>query len=76
VQTSTGYGIKGATVEDIEVLHKAVGNLLGIKAAGGIRTYGKAAVLIEAGANRIGTKHKFRCDTRRTTYNLGLNIKI
>jgi len=55
VQTSTGYGIKGATVEDIEFLHKAVGNLLGIKAAGGIRTYGKAAVMIEAGANRIGT---------------------
>ncbi|HOK08767.1 MAG TPA: deoxyribose-phosphate aldolase [Candidatus Hydrogenedens sp.] len=55
VKTSTGYGIKGATVEDVQLLRKAVGNLLGVKAAGGIRTYGEAVTMIEAGANRIGT---------------------
>ncbi len=55
VKTSTGYGTKGATVEDIQLLRKAVGNFLGVKAAGGIRTYGEAVALIEAGATRIGT---------------------
>jgi len=55
IMTSTGYGIKGATVRDVEFLHKTVGNLLGVKAAGGIRTYGAAVALIEAGASRIGT---------------------
>ncbi|HOV32000.1 MAG TPA: deoxyribose-phosphate aldolase [Candidatus Hydrogenedens sp.] len=55
VMTSTGYGIKGATVVDVEFSHKVVGNFLGIKAAGGIRTYGAAVAMIQAGANRIGT---------------------
>lgn len=55
VKTSTGYGIRGATVEDVQLLRKCVGNLLGVKAAGGIRTYGEAIAMIEAGANRIGT---------------------
>ncbi|HOQ31563.1 MAG TPA: deoxyribose-phosphate aldolase [Candidatus Hydrogenedens sp.] len=55
VKTSTGYGTKGATVEDVQLLRKAVGNFLGVKAAGGIRTYGEAVAMIEAGANRIGT---------------------
>lgn len=55
VKTSTGYGTKGATVEDVQLLRKAVGKFLGVKAAGGIRTYGEALAMIEAGANRIGT---------------------
>ncbi len=55
VKTSTGYGSRGATVEDVQLMRKAVGNFLGVKAAGGIRTYGEAVAMIEAGANRIGT---------------------
>ncbi len=55
VKTSTGYGTKGATVEDVQLLRKAVGKFLGVKAAGGIRTYGEAVAMIQAGANRIGT---------------------
>jgi deoxyribose-phosphate aldolase len=55
VKTSTGYGTRGATVEDVRLLRKTVGNLLGVKAAGGIRTYGDAVAMIEAGADRIGT---------------------
>jgi len=55
VKTSTGFGSGGATVEDVRLMRKVVGDKLGVKAAGGIRTYEKAIAMIEAGANRIGT---------------------
>lgn len=55
VKTSTGLFGKGATVEDVRLMRKTVGNEMGVKAAGGIRTYADALKMIEAGANRIGT---------------------
>jgi len=55
VKTSTGFGPGGATVYDIKLLKGVVGNRIGIKAAGGIRTYEKALQMISAGAIRIGT---------------------
>ncbi len=55
VKTSTGYGHGGATVEDVRLMKSVVGDELGIKAAGGIRTYGDVLALLEAGATRIGT---------------------
>ncbi|HDI86308.1 MAG TPA: deoxyribose-phosphate aldolase, partial [Candidatus Korarchaeota archaeon] len=55
VKTSTGFGPRGATVEDVRLLRGLVGDRLGVKAAGGIRTYEQAVAMIEAGANRIGT---------------------
>jgi deoxyribose-phosphate aldolase len=55
VKTSTGFGPRGATVEDIKFLRQAVGRDIGIKAAGGIRTYKQALDLVNAGADRIGT---------------------
>lgn len=55
VKTSTGYGDGGATVEDVRLMKEVVGDRLGIKAAGGIRTYGDAMGLIKAGASRLGT---------------------
>ena len=55
VKTSTGFGPGGATVYDVKLLKDVVGNRLGIKAAGGIRTYEKALQMISAGAIRIGT---------------------
>ncbi|MDK2464275.1 MAG: deoxyribose-phosphate aldolase [Candidatus Korarchaeota archaeon] len=55
VKTSTGFGPRGATVEDVRLLRNLVGDRLGVKAAGGIRTYEQAVAMIEAGANRIGT---------------------
>jgi len=36
-------------------MRQVVGKDLGVKAAGGIRTYKDAVAMIEAGANRIGT---------------------
>jgi deoxyribose-phosphate aldolase len=55
VKTSTGYGPGGATEGDIRLLRRAVGDALGIKASGGIRSYERAVNLVEAGADRIGT---------------------
>jgi deoxyribose-phosphate aldolase len=55
VKTATGYGQAGATVEDVALMKQVVGDNLGIKAAGGIRSYLQAAALIQAGATRIGT---------------------
>ena len=55
VKTSTGLFGKGATVEDVRLMRQTVGKDMGVKAAGGIRTYADAIAMIEAGANRIGT---------------------
>jgi len=55
VKTSTGFGPRGASLEDIQVMHAAVGGRLGIKASGGIRTREFALALLAAGATRLGT---------------------
>jgi len=55
VKTSTGFGPRGATVEDVRLMRQTVGPEMGVKAAGGIRTYEQALAMIEAGANRLGT---------------------
>lgn len=55
VKTSTGFGSGGATVEDVKLIKSVVGNRIGIKASGGIKTYEGAVRMIGAGANRIGT---------------------
>jgi len=57
VKTSTGFGASGATVEDVQLMRKTVGNRLGVKAADGIKTYVAAKAMIGAGANRLGCKH-------------------
>jgi deoxyribose-phosphate aldolase len=55
VKTSTGFGNGGATVEDVALMRRAVGPKLGVKAAGGVRSYDDAVAMIEAGATRLGT---------------------
>ncbi len=54
VKTSTGFGTGGATVEDVALMRQVVGPDMGVKAAGGIRTYADAVAMITAGANRLG----------------------
>lgn len=54
VKTSTGFASGGATVADIELMHRLVGTRLGIKASGGVRTYQDALAMVTAGATRIG----------------------
>lgn len=54
VKTSTGFGPRGASVEDVRLMRATVGPTIGVKAAGGIRTLEDALAMIEAGASRIG----------------------
>ena len=55
VKTSTGFGPKGATVEDVKLLKQSVSERVKVKAAGGIRTWQQAQALLSAGADRLGT---------------------
>lgn len=55
VKTSTGFGPLGATPLHVKAMKKIVGDKVGVKAAGGIRTYENVARMIAAGADRIGT---------------------
>jgi len=55
IKTSTGFGPGGATVADIQLFKSIVGDKIGIKASGGIRTLEDAAAMIAAGATRLGT---------------------
>jgi deoxyribose-phosphate aldolase len=54
VKTSTGFGGGGATAEDVALMRSVVGDDVGVKASGGIRSAEDAMRMIKAGANRIG----------------------
>ena len=54
VKTSTGFSTGGATVHDVALMRKTVGEDLGVKASGGIHTHEEAMAMINAGASRIG----------------------
>jgi deoxyribose-phosphate aldolase len=54
VKTSTGFGPGGATLHDVELMRRTVGETMGVKAAGGIRDRATAEGMIAAGADRIG----------------------
>lgn len=60
VKTSTGFGTPrdgrpaGATVEDVAMMKRLVGEGIEVKAAGGIRTTGQALAMLKAGATRLG----------------------
>ncbi|MEW6433588.1 MAG: deoxyribose-phosphate aldolase [Myxococcota bacterium] len=54
VKTSTGFSTGGATAEDIALMRRIVGDDMGVKASGGVRSTEDALNMITAGANRIG----------------------
>lgn len=55
VKTSTGFGPRGASVEDVRIMRATVGPDIGVKAAGGIRDLDTMRAMLEAGASRVGT---------------------
>lgn len=55
VKTSTGFSIHGATIEDVKLMRETVGPLMGVKAAGGVRTHEEMVEMVKVGATRIGT---------------------
>jgi deoxyribose-phosphate aldolase len=66
VKTSTGFAGGGATVKDVKLMRAEVGDKVGVKASGGIRTLKDALGLLSAGATRLGLSasveimHEFR----------------
>jgi len=57
VKTSTGFSTGGATEQDVALMRKVVGDNLGVKASGGVRTPEDAEKFIKAGASRLGTSN-------------------
>ena len=55
VKTSTGYAHEGALEENVKIMRSVLPSSVGIKAAGGIKSYETAAIMINAGADRLGT---------------------
>lgn len=54
VKTCTGFGTGSATTHAVSLMRQTVGDDLGVKASGGIKTFEDAQKMIEAGASRIG----------------------
>lgn len=55
VKTSTGFGKHGATEHDVRLMRIATRPSVSVKAAGGIRSFEDALLMVKAGASRIGT---------------------
>ena len=55
IKTSTGFGTGGATLEDVRLFKKHIGENVKIKAAGGISTVEDLEAFMEEGCDRIGT---------------------
>ncbi len=54
VKTSTGFSTAGATAEDVALMRAVVGSEIGVKAAGGVRSFEDLKKMVCAGATRIG----------------------
>jgi deoxyribose-phosphate aldolase len=54
VKTSTGFAGGGATGGGVALLRAVVGDGVGVKASGGVRTAADALAMIRAGASRVG----------------------
>jgi deoxyribose-phosphate aldolase len=55
VKTSTGFHpAGGASPHAVELMRRTVGDALGVKASGGIRTWDDALAMVNAGASRLG----------------------
>lgn len=60
IKTSTGFGTGGALVEDVKLMKSIVGDVVKVKAAGGIRDWETCKAMIDAGAERIGTSSSIK----------------
>lgn len=57
IKTSTGFGTRGANINDIEIINKYKNSALEIKASGGIKTFKDAEKFVKMGVTRIGTSN-------------------
>jgi deoxyribose-phosphate aldolase len=54
VKTSTGFAKGGASPEDVALMRRVVGERMGVKASGGIRSLETAREMVASGATRLG----------------------
>jgi deoxyribose-phosphate aldolase len=54
VKTSTGFSKGGATANDVALMRRVVGEGMGVKASGGIRSKEDAETMVKHGASRLG----------------------
>lgn len=54
VKTSTGFSTRGASLNDVQIMHSVTQGQIGIKASGGVSNRQDALNMVEAGATRIG----------------------
>ena len=54
VKNGTGYSPRGADATEIALMRRAVGDRVGVKAAGGVRTLDALLTMLAAGACRVG----------------------
>ena len=54
VKTSTGFAKSGASPADVALMRRVVGDGMGVKASGGIRSADDAYAMVESGATRLG----------------------
>lgn len=57
IKTSTGFGSRGASIEDVKTIMDHRNEVLEVKASGGIQTAKQAQEFIDMGVTRIGTSH-------------------
>ena len=60
VKTSTGFGPGGATPHDVALMRSVVGDCMGVKASGGVRSYEDLRAMVQAGASRVGASASVR----------------
>ncbi|CAH2214040.1 deoxyribose-phosphate aldolase [Tepidibacter aestuarii] len=71
VKTSTGFGTGGSTPQDIKLMRETVGENIGVKASGGVRSTEDAKAVIDAGASRIGASASISIVTGNKDSNSG-----
>jgi deoxyribose-phosphate aldolase len=54
VKTSTGFAHEGATLHNVELMKKTVGDRLKVKSSGGVRTLDQLIDFMDAGVTRSG----------------------
>ena len=57
IKTSTGYGTRGASIDDIKLINEYKNDILEVKASGGIKTSNDVENFLKLGVTRIGTSH-------------------
>lgn len=67
IKTSTGFGTSGASIEDILLFKKHIGENVKMKAAGGIRSRQDMIDFLNAGCDRLGTSSAIKILTGEKT---------